>query len=170
MARLSRRSALVLWSIEFGAVHVVAPLALSRWRRHSRRIRPANLVGLLPLAGGWALVASVLRLHYEAVPDEGWPIRSNLSPDYLLTEGPYRFSRNPMHVGGVAIWSGWGLLLGSSTVAAGAAALATAFELGVRWEERMLEERFGDEWGAYAARTPRWFAPPKTMARHQMTA
>ena len=31
----------------------------------------------------------------------------------------HRFSRNPMYVGGVAIWGGWAVLLGSAPVVAG---------------------------------------------------
>jgi protein-S-isoprenylcysteine O-methyltransferase Ste14 len=57
--------------------------------------------------------------HYAAANDRRWAIRSGLEPEYLLTDGPYRFSRNPTCVGGVVIWGGWAVLPYSAPVVAG---------------------------------------------------
>ena len=76
---------------------------------------------------------------------------------HLMTDGPYRFSRNPMLVGiyiydiGVMIglWS-WGPLL----VFLAQVILLT---LQVRSEENRLEKDFGDEYRVYKSRVPRYF-------------
>ena len=75
---------------------------------------------------------------------------------HLMTEGPYRISRNPMLLGiyifdiGVMIWllAWWPL-----AVFALEAALLT---LQVRSEEKRLEQDFGEEYLAYTKRTRRY--------------
>ena len=75
----------------------------------------------------------------------------------LITSGPYRFSRNPLYLGGnVFIFFGAGLLLGSPT-----ALLITAFhlpfvDLFIRREEKQLEGDFGQEWVRYKKQVRRW--------------
>jgi protein-S-isoprenylcysteine O-methyltransferase Ste14 len=65
-----------------------------------------------------------------------------------------------MHVGGVAIWSGWAAWFGSAPVVAGVLVLAGIYRAAIVWEEQMLERRWGDEWRAYATRTSRWLSLP----------
>jgi protein-S-isoprenylcysteine O-methyltransferase Ste14 len=162
--RIPRWIALIWWSAEFGAVHVGVPVFLSRLaRRHGwYRGQPAaaNLAGLIPLTAGAGLVAWTLAMHYAAAP-KGWAIKPRLAPEYLLTQGPYRVTRNPMYAGGLAIWGGWAALFGSVPLAVGLAVLAAVMRRGVRWEERSLRTHFGDEWHAYAATTPRWLRAPR---------
>jgi protein-S-isoprenylcysteine O-methyltransferase Ste14 len=75
----------------------------------------------------------------------------------LITSGPYRFSRNPLYLGGnVFIFFGAALLLGSPT-----ALLVTALHLPlmdrfIRREEKQLERKFGDDWRSYERRVRRW--------------
>lgn len=158
--RIPRLVAVIYWPVGFGALHAAAPVAISR---HGPRLgwrggQPgrANLLGLGPLGFGAALVAWTLVLHYTAAPREGWAIRRRLAPEYLLTQGPYRVTRNPMHVGGLAIWSGWTILLGSPPVAGTLVLMLVVMRLDVELEERSLAKHYGEEWRAYAARTPRW--------------
>jgi len=76
---------------------------------------------------------------------------------HLMTDGPYRFSRNPMLVGiyiydiGVMIglWSWWSLLVFLAQV--------ILLTLQVRSEEKRLEKDFGNEYRAYKSRVPRYF-------------
>jgi Phospholipid methyltransferase len=74
---------------------------------------------VVPLLAGAALLGWAVAEHYAAAADESWSFRHGLEPEYLVTGGPYRFGRNPMYVGGVAIWGGCALLLGRAPVAAG---------------------------------------------------
>jgi len=76
----------------------------------------------------------------------------------LITTGPFRFSRNPLYLGGnVFTFFGASLFLGSP-----GALLITALHLPlvdyfqVRREERQLEQRFGNAWRAYRAQVRRW--------------
>ncbi len=76
---------------------------------------------------------------------------------HLMTDGPYRQSRNPMLSGTylyyigivVAFWNWWALLV--------FAAVAGLMMLQVRSEERRLEADFGEEYLAYKKRTGRFF-------------
>ncbi len=158
--RIPRWVAVVIWPAALGAVHVGLPLTLSRrCRRHGwRRGRPgpANVVGVLPLVAGMTLVLWALAGHFTSAPGRSWSVRAALEPEYLLTSGPYRFTRNPMYVGAVLIWSGWAVGLGSARVAVGAVTVTTGLQGAVAWEEHQLMRRFGDEWREFAARTPRW--------------
>ena len=163
--RIPRWVGLVVWPVLLGAFHIVLPLELSRLGRRrgwgNRRAGPgtANLVGVVPLVAGAALVGWALSEHYRAAPDRRWAIKPGLEPEYLLTGGPYRRTRNPMHLGGIGIWAGWAAWFGSAPVAVGLVVLTAIYRAGILWEERLLERRWGDEWRAYARRTPRWISP-----------
>lgn len=75
----------------------------------------------------------------------------------LITEGPFAKSRNPIYLGNTLLLAGAGLLFGIAwlLLAAPATALLTQ-KLAIEREERHLAARFGQDWQAYAARTPRW--------------
>jgi protein-S-isoprenylcysteine O-methyltransferase Ste14 len=87
----------------------------------------------------------------------GTTIRPDRAVSRLVTEGPFRWSRNPIYVSHVALVAGLGLafaspgmLLLAPLVAFGLARLAIARE------ERHLHRRFGRDYEAYVARTRRW--------------
>ena len=75
---------------------------------------------------------------------------------HLMTDGPYKLSRNPMLSGTylyyagivIALWSWWALLV--------FAAVAGLMLLQVRSEEKRFEADFGDEYLAYKKRTGRF--------------
>jgi len=75
----------------------------------------------------------------------------------LITDGPFRLSRNPIYVGNTLLVAGLGLVFGIAWLipAAFVGAYATG-RLAIAREERHLALRFGRDWEAYAARTPRW--------------
>ena len=75
----------------------------------------------------------------------------------LVTDGPYRFTRNPMYLGlviitlGVALWSGaWPMFL------APVAVFATANWLHIPYEEAKMRHQFGGAFDDYARRVRRW--------------
>ncbi len=75
----------------------------------------------------------------------------------LITDGPFRHSRNPIYVGNTLLVAGAGLVFGIGWLIL--AALAGAFatrKLAIEREEAHLALRFGQDWQDYAARTPRW--------------
>jgi protein-S-isoprenylcysteine O-methyltransferase Ste14 len=75
----------------------------------------------------------------------------------LVVRGPYRFSRNPLYLGGnVFIFFGAALVLGSPTALVITAIHLPLVDLFIRREERQLEKNFGKEWLQYRQRVRRW--------------
>jgi len=75
----------------------------------------------------------------------------------LITSGPYRFSRNPLYLGGnVFVFFGAALLLGSPTALVVTALHLPLMDRFIRREEKQLERSFGDEWRSYRRRVRRW--------------
>ena len=117
---------------------------------------PAPMVQVL----GAALVGSGLVVTVWAVMTM---VRGGASPDAsrlsaaLVTRGPFRFSRNPMYLGGVLIYAGGGLLLNSLWIVLLAAVVVAGITQAIIVrDERLLEKRFGDEYRTYHARVRRW--------------
>jgi protein-S-isoprenylcysteine O-methyltransferase Ste14 len=167
--RVPRWLGLLVWPVQLAMVHVDMPVGLARsgrrrgWRNGPQpRPGPPNAAGLVPSAVGGALIVWAVARHCTQAPDRSWRINRNLEPEYLLTDGPYRVSRNPMHLGGILVWSGWAIWFGSARVAAGLVVMAGVMRAGIAWEETTLERRWGDEWRTYAARTPRWLSAGST--------
>jgi protein-S-isoprenylcysteine O-methyltransferase Ste14 len=88
--------------------------------------------------------------------DKQWRFEAALSEDHkLITTGPYRWLRNPIYASmlGMLLQTGlakswWPLIV------AGVIFFVFGTEIRVRAEERLLEERFGEEFARYKAQTP----------------
>jgi protein-S-isoprenylcysteine O-methyltransferase Ste14 len=103
---------------------------------------------------GWAIVS-----HYRASPDHA---QFAARPNYLATEGAYSISRNPLYLGGAAMWLGWAIVFASPTIVVlGVALFSFLAFVGVPFEERMLHRRLGDDYDAYMRSVPRWLAHPR---------
>jgi protein-S-isoprenylcysteine O-methyltransferase Ste14 len=77
--------------------------------------------------------------------------------DSLVTTGPFRYSRNPLYLGGnVFCFFGAALLLESPTALVMTALHLPLVNLIIRREEKQLESRFGEEFRAYKAKVRRW--------------
>ena len=83
-----------------------------------------------------------------------------VTPESLVTTGPYRFVRHPIYTGYLLLFAGGLASLGSP--------LAIAVLLLSAWrfykprmasEDKILEEQFGDAWRSYAAATPSRLLP-----------
>lgn len=75
----------------------------------------------------------------------------------LATEGPFRWSRNPIYVAHVTLVAGVGLVMASPFTLLMTPLLAAGLtRLAVIPEERHLLAKFGDDYRAYMARTRRW--------------
>jgi protein-S-isoprenylcysteine O-methyltransferase Ste14 len=114
---------------------------------------PWRYLGFVPVAAGFAVVfyaAGLFRKHRTAIK----PFKESSA---LVTQGPYRFTRNPMYLSMVLALSGAAVVLGSVSpllVPPVFAWLITA--LFIRKEEAMLTERFGEAYSAYQKRVKRW--------------
>ena len=160
---MPRSAGAVLWGLGHLALHGLLPFELSR---RPNRVAGAGLdrvaervAGLLAVAGGGGLIAWAIATHLASAP-RGWALPPK--PEYLLRGGPYHLSRNPMYVGGAAVWFGWALFYASPAVWAGLTVFCASTAIAVRWEERWLMEQFGDAYRAYLAEVPRWlgWSPP----------
>jgi protein-S-isoprenylcysteine O-methyltransferase Ste14 len=115
-----------------------------------------NWLGLIPIAAGTAVLiwdfASGLARAGE-LPER---MQRLTAPPFLMTTGPYAYTRNPMYVAELALWLGWATLFGSLVILLGFLVLTVVIFLVVPWEERGLETQFGETYRQYQARVSRW--------------
>jgi len=85
------------------------------------------------------------------------PICPTASEERLVTRGIYRFTRNPMYLGMVAMLLGMALVVGTLPFYLVAVVyFAVIDRVFCRYEERKLVLRFGDDYLAYRKRVRRW--------------
>jgi protein-S-isoprenylcysteine O-methyltransferase Ste14 len=161
---VSHRTAFILvWAVALPLAHGVAPWALSLLsrRRGWNTTRPGlwNVVGLIPSALG---IAGLVWTMGAALTESPKKIELR-SAAFLVTRGPYAYSRNPMYVSELALWLGWAIFYGHVGVSIGFMILFAALVPSVRYEERVLDARFGEAYRTYRSRVPRWLG-----ARHGM--
>lgn len=128
------------------AAHRFVPVAFPRSRISGvagwTLMTLAALIGTISIATFWRRRTTIL------------PMRAASA---LVTEGPFRFSRNPMYVAmallyvGAASWYGsvWPLLLFPLVI-------FVISRFVIAREEAYLERRFGSEYVAYKRRVRRW--------------
>ncbi|HEY7717382.1 MAG TPA: isoprenylcysteine carboxylmethyltransferase family protein [Pedococcus sp.] len=110
-------------------------------------------LGVLLVAGGVALmawaVATMRRARTTVVP---WEEASR-----LVTEGPFRLSRNPIYLGDALAYVGVSVLIGSWwPLLVLPAVLLAMLRLVITREEEYLATRFGAAYAAYRSRVRRW--------------
>src|SRR5688572_13985396 len=114
---------------------------------------PWTLAGLLPLIMGVA-IAVVASNMFSKVKTTIKPYEEST---FLVTDGTFRFSRNPMYLGMVLVLIGVATFLGTLTpylvVLAFFFLIDTIF---IRVEEKMLEEKFGKTYLNYKQQVRRW--------------
>jgi protein-S-isoprenylcysteine O-methyltransferase Ste14 len=75
----------------------------------------------------------------------------------LVTNGPFRFSRNPLYVALTGLYVGVALLIDGLWTLLLLVPLLVVTQQGiVRREERYLERKFGEEYRTYKIRVRRW--------------
>ena len=117
------------------------------------------VIGVVLMVAGLAL--SIWSIIHMRVKGEGNPMDAyghEIAPrtKHLMTDGPYKYSRNPMLLGvyiydaGVLLWllSWWPLAI--------AAVEVTLLTLQVRSEEKRLEKDFGEEYRKYKQQVRRY--------------
>lgn len=85
------------------------------------------------------------------------PVSPFESSTRLVTEGPFRFTRNPIYLGGTLSYAGLALLLdrlGPLMLLPGL--LATLRRGVIEREERFLQRKFGESYREYQHAVPRW--------------
>jgi protein-S-isoprenylcysteine O-methyltransferase Ste14 len=136
----------------------VTALLLGLWLDQLSPISP------LPESPSYAIgtllvVASVLIVPFAFLRFRraGTPFNVRKPATALVTDGPYRYSRNPGYVALTLFYLGIALLLRNVWVLLMAAPALVVMDLWVvRSEERHLEERFGEEYAGYKRTVRRW--------------
>ena len=115
--------------------------------------KPWNLLGLLPVALGLASAVTAIRTFRRA----GTSPEPFHEASALVTSGIYRISRNPIYLGFLLALFGVAVLLRSLSPYLVLVGYVILIERNViRFEERMLAEKFGAQWVEYEKRTRRW--------------
>lgn len=139
-----------------GFIAGLAPWWISHWQMQPALLgltvfRPAG-VALIAL-GTPALLDSFARF---ALQGRGTPAPV-LPPEHLVVTGLYRYVRNPMYVGVLAVIFGQGLFFGYVQVLEYGALVWLGFFLFViAYEEPTLRHTFGAEYERFCANVPRW--------------
>ncbi len=112
-----------------------------------------RVLGLLLLSAG-AMMNLIAARQFERTAT---PIRPFEPVRTLVTSGLYRYSRNPMYLGGIVMLTGLALFLGSVSAMLVPPVFAAFVDLRfVRREEAMLSHSLGEEYARYARRVRRW--------------
>jgi protein-S-isoprenylcysteine O-methyltransferase Ste14 len=110
-------------------------------------------VGLAVAGAGFAFMMAA----HELFKRIGTHVPTNLPASTLVVRGAYRFSRNPMYVGGSAFFLGIGLMVGSWWMLAAYLPLGLYLALYViPREEAYMTRVFGDQYRAYCRNVRRW--------------
>ena len=123
------------------------------------RIFPVSPSPLMRGAGIFLVLAGLALMFWAArtMLRARTTVMPGRRPDALVTDGPFRFSRNPIYLGDVIVLAGLMLALdavpGLVVVPGFAWLLAQRF---IRQEEEMAAAAFGTEYAGYKARVRRW--------------
>ncbi|MDE0170005.1 MAG: isoprenylcysteine carboxylmethyltransferase family protein [bacterium] len=145
-----------------GTLSVLLPLLIESDRRETGRVGLGLALCLFALGAG-----VYLRSAWDfARLGKGTPAPID-APTLLVTQGFYRYTRNPMYVAVLTVVSGWAVLFGSVVLAVYAVALLAMFSLFIRrYEEPRLVREFGDEYAEYMERVGRWL--PRRRGRKRI--
>ena len=93
----------------------------------------------------------------RTIEKAGTPIRTDRPVPRLVTDGPFRFTRNPEYLGLAMLYAGIALLRNSLWAILLLPVVVYVIQREVIGrEERYLERTFGEEYLAYKARVRRW--------------
>jgi protein-S-isoprenylcysteine O-methyltransferase Ste14 len=114
---------------------------------------PYNYAGALPIVIGLVIAASSAGFFRRA----GTPIIPFSPSTALVTEGAYRYTRNPMYLGMVLDLLGAAILFGSASAFIPVPLFAWWIDrMFIRHEEAFLESIFGQPYLDYKKRVRRW--------------
>ncbi len=144
----STPSKIVVWLLTLAIFASALFLGVADWNALSLPAAVRWSVGLpLIMAGNAVVWAGVAKIGMAATSGDA---------DRLMTDGLYRYSRNPQYTADMAILLGWGVLSASlwalPVILGGIAALLAAPFA----EEPWLENTYGDRYAAYRKATRRY--------------
>ena len=139
-----------------GTVAGLVPWWVTRWRMQPPLLGFSGfrVIGAVMIAAGVAVVLdSFARFALQGLGTPA-PI---LPTRHLVVSGLYRYVRNPMYVGVLAIILGQGLLFGDGRLFAYGVLLWLGVHISVvGYEEPTLRGSFGTDYEAFRRNVPRW--------------
>jgi protein-S-isoprenylcysteine O-methyltransferase Ste14 len=126
----------------------------------------ASLLAVRSDAVGWlggGIVLAGLALHLWSTATLARGERQGSDANAPVTDGPFRYVRNPIYLSGITLLLGVGLLYAPwRAIDLGLPLLLLAyFHVAVIWfEEPELQRRFGPKYDEYCQRVPRWLPVP----------
>ncbi len=114
---------------------------------------PARVIGVI------IFVLSGVLAHFAqtAMNRAGTNIRPDRPALALVTDGPFRFTRNPLYVAALGVYVGIALFVNGLVPILLAIPVFYLLHWGVVLrEERYMESKFGEPFRAYRARVRRW--------------
>jgi len=119
-----------------------------------------DVLGILVSLSGLALRAGVIGFAY--IKRGG--IGKQIAAPKLVTEGMFAHGRNPLYLGNLLVVAGLLLIHNSPwTYLIAGAFFLISYAAIVAAEEAFLRAKFGAEYEAYCARTPRWLVDPRNL-------
>ncbi|MFZ5876087.1 MAG: methyltransferase family protein [Nitrospirota bacterium] len=141
---------LLVYAVAFGVaviLHALVPLRVGAW--------PMRLVGGTLLIAAGILLA---RGAFRAMGLAGTSANPYASTTALVTQGPFRWTRNPLYLAQTFLYVGMAMALNTLWPLVWLPAVLLVMRYGViEREERRLERQFGEVYQAYAAMVRRWF-------------
>jgi len=132
---------------------IVVMIALSTSLGRGLLGTPIVYLGVIPMLIG-IVIAALASRQFSAAGTNIIPLSRSTA---LVTDGMFRFTRNPMYTGMILFLAGLALLLDTAwnwLVVAGFTVLLRQWF--VLREEKLMEETFGDNYAAYKSRVRRW--------------
>jgi protein-S-isoprenylcysteine O-methyltransferase Ste14 len=140
-----------------GLVAGFAPFWINRWRWAAAAWDPLPLRWLGAGLIGFGLIGLVECFVRFVHKGHGTPAPP-MPTEKLVVSGLYRYVRNPMYVGVLAIVAGQGLLLGDVWTLVYAACVWAGFTVFViAYEEPTLRRTYGTQYFLYCANVRRWW-------------
>jgi protein-S-isoprenylcysteine O-methyltransferase Ste14 len=110
-------------------------------------------VGAASIIAGFAMLASFLSAFQRAQT----PVDPYTPTETIVTDGPYRLTRNPAYLGMALTYAGIAIAANALWALAPLPVAIAIIDRGViAREERYLERRFGTPYAAYKRRVRRW--------------
>jgi protein-S-isoprenylcysteine O-methyltransferase Ste14 len=144
-----------------GIILVYLPLAITRFRVPANETTWQKAVAAtLIVAGLIPLLESITRF----VRIGRGTLMPNVPTERLVATGLYRFVRNPMYVGDLAVLAGEALLFRSYGLLLYATMVWLVLDQFIRrYEEPTLLRRHGEEYASYRQQVHRWLPGPRTL-------
>jgi protein-S-isoprenylcysteine O-methyltransferase Ste14 len=130
----------------------------------------ASLIAVRTDALGWlggVVVLAGLALHFWSSATLARGERQGGAASMPVTDGPFRYVRNPIYLAGITLLLGVGLLYSPwRAVDLGLPLLLFVYfhVAVVRVEEPEMRRRFGSKYDEYCERVPRWLSLPRSRA------